>query len=87
MLKVVFHPKASKELLKIPQLFRFQIINKIGELEPLEHPLFHRNIIKLKGTNQENFRLRVGDYRVKFSFDQRASLIFITHIQHRQVGY
>lgn len=86
MLQVVFHPTVAKELLKIPKQFRLQIVDKIKELELLNHPLQHQKVIKLKGYKTEDFRLRVGDYRVKFTLSD-SFIIFITHIQHRQIGY
>ena len=85
MLKISFHKKTSKELLKIPKEIRLLILERITELEKLNHPLQYQNVIKLKGRKNEEFRLRVGNYRIKFSL--RNSDIFITHIQHRQCGY
>lgn len=39
MLKITVHPRAEKELLKIPKPFRLKIIEKIDELKKLKHPL------------------------------------------------
>ena len=86
MLKVFFHPQAGKELLKIHRKIRLKILNKITELEHLDHPLQHQKVIKLRGRKTKDFRLRIDDYRVKFTL-RNSSAIFITHVQHRQVGY
>lgn len=85
MLKVVFHPRANKELIKIPKNTRLKILDKISEFQKLNHPLQHQGVIKLSGRKTEDFRLRTGDYRIKFALN--GDIIFITHIQHRQIGY
>ena len=86
MLKIIVQPRASKELLKIPKGIRLRIVDKISELENLHHPLQHPKVKKLRARKFDEFRLRIGDYRVKFIFIEPAT-IKITHIQHRGVGY
>lgn len=86
MLRVFFHPKATKELLRIPKKMRLQILDKIAELEKLNYPMQHRKVEKLRAKKTEDFRLRSGSYRIKFTL-MYPELIKITHIQHRQVGY
>ena len=86
MLKVIIHPNASKEVLKIPKQIRLAILDKIAELETVDHPLQHRQVVKLKDRKLKEFRLRVGDYRIKFIL-VNSHIIKIIHIQHRQMGY
>lgn len=85
MLKYSFHPTAEKELSRLPIKIQEQIITKLKELCHLNHPLQHRKVIKLKGKRLEQFRMRAGDYRIKFILSN--SIIKIIHVQHRQVGY
>jgi len=85
MLKYSFHPTAEKELSRLPVKIQKQIIAKLKELCRFNHPLQYHKIIKLKGKKFEQFRMRVGDYRIKFIL--RNSILKITHVQHRQVGY
>lgn len=85
MLKINISPRATKEILKIPEKIRLNILDKIAELENLNHPLQHRNVIKLETRKGGDFRMRVGNYRVKFILEN--STIKITHVQHRQIGY
>ena len=85
-MKIEVHPQAKKELLQIPKKFRLQIVKRIDELEKLTHPLQHPRVKKLLGRNFEEFRLRSGDYRIKFILI-KADTIKITHIQHRRIGY
>lgn len=86
MLRVFTHPSAEKELLGIPKEFRLAILENIGELETLNHPLQHRRVIKLRGRRTKDFRLRVGDYRVEFTLEE-PEVLRITRIKHRQAGY
>ena len=86
MLTYFFHPTAEKELVRLPIKEQVRIITKIKEVCQLNHPLQHRKVKKLKGRRFEEFRLRVGNYRIKFIFI-RPNIIKIIHIQHRQVGY
>ena len=86
MLVIKLHPKAVKDLKKIPKHHRDFIWNSLDELRLLSHPLQHRQVIKLEDGSGLLFRLRVGDYRIKFEFSELAQ-IFIYRIQHRQAGY
>jgi len=85
MLEIVFHPKAIKELLALPKEIRIAVLKAIAELQKTGNPLEHRKVIKLKGRTTKDYRLRAGNYRVKFTL--RNSTVFITHVQHRHVGY
>ena len=43
-------------------------------------------IKKIKGQG-ETWRLRVGDWRVVFEFDEGAKLINVLHVRHRKEAY
>lgn len=86
MLHVSFHPTAEKELVRIPTSDQEAVATKLKELRKLNHPLQHRKVKKLKGGKEERFRLRTGDYRIKFTF-RKPDTVFVTRIEHRQAGY
>ncbi len=86
MLRVRFHPRAAKQLLRIPKQFREHILDNLEELGTFNHPLEHRRVIKLSGRDGNDFRMRVGDYRAKFSL-RDAGDVLVTRVEHRQVGY
>ena len=86
MLKIIVQPKAVKELLNIPKKIRLRIVDTINELAKLNHPLQNPKVKRLRGRKLEEFRLRVGNYRIKFVLAD-SQTIKIIHIQHRQVGY
>lgn len=85
MLTVLLHPKAQKELNGIPAIFRKHIRNQLLSLEKLDHPLQHPKVIKLQGGDGHDYRLRVGNYRIKFTL--RRNEVLVTHIHDRKVGY
>jgi len=85
MLSIFLHPSAQKELKRIPSKFQKNIRKELLAFASLDHPLQHRKVIKLQGKRSNDFRMRVGDYRIRITFE--SSAIFVTHIRHRQVGY
>ena len=85
MLAVLLHPKAQKELDALSIKFRRQVTEQLRALEKLEHPLQHSRVIKLQGGDGRDYRLRVGDYRIKFTL--RAKDVLVTHIHDRKIGY
>ncbi|TSC78200.1 MAG: hypothetical protein G01um101429_888 [Parcubacteria group bacterium Gr01-1014_29] len=85
MLTYFFHPTAEKEIARLPLKEQGRIFVQMRALCQLTHPLQHRNVIKLEGGENE-FRLRVGNYRVKFTLRNKSSIL-VTHVEHRQVGY
>lgn len=85
MLEINFHPDSRKYILRIEKKLRLKILNKIAELAELNHPLDHIQVIKLSGRRSDDYRLRIGSYRVKFTL--RRGMIFVTDIDHRQAGY
>lgn len=71
---------ALKDLEKLESSISRRILKKADEL--LENP-FSKDIRKLKGSN--DFRLRVGDYRVIFFIEK--DLIQILKVGHRRNIY
>lgn len=85
-MQITISKTASKELLRIPMHFRSAILHEIRSIEKLLHPLEHRNVKRLEGRRTKDYRLRVGDYRIKFSLEKDGTAV-VTHIQNRQAGY
>lgn len=86
MLNVRLHRKATKQLKKLPENTQRQIIDSLSSLEKSGHPLKCKNVIKLSGRKGQDFRMRVGDYRIKFTLDIRSTVL-VTRVEHRQAGY
>lgn len=71
---------ALQNIEKLESSVSRRIVKKVEELS--ENP-FSKDIKKLKGSN--DFRLRIGDYRVIFSIDNK--IIQILKVGHRKNIY
>ncbi|PIN77895.1 addiction module toxin RelE [Candidatus Woesearchaeota archaeon CG10_big_fil_rev_8_21_14_0_10_34_12] len=78
--KIVWDEEAYNSLNKLEQSISRRIFKKVEELS--ENP-FSKDIKRLKVCN--DFRLRVGDYRVVFSIEQNT--IQILKVGHRKNIY
>ncbi len=86
MYKLKFLGKALGDLKKIDRAH--QIIIKEKLLMLAENPqVLKNNIKKLKGTKNNYYRLRVGNYRVIFKKKEKQLIIIIVRIGHRKEVY
>jgi len=81
---VFVEKKVSKKLKALPSNIRKNIIKNIKKLESFDQPT--TNIKKLKKP-LHGYRLRVGDYRVLFTFDPDKREIKIYTLDHRKDVY
>ena len=78
--KIIWDEKAYDSLNKLEPTISRRILKKVEEL--CEN-LFSKDIKRLKGSN--DFRLRVGDYRVIFCVEKEA--IQVLKVGHRKNIY
>ena len=78
--KIVWDEKAYDSLNKLEPLITRRIFKKVEELS--ENP-FSKDIKRLKGSN--DFRLRIGDYRVIFAIEQNT--LQVLKVGHRKNIY
>lgn len=74
---------AEKELKRLPNSMTARIAGRIEKLAATPRP---SGCKKLKGGMNE-WRIRIGDYRVIYEIDDAAKTIDITRIAHRQWAY
>ncbi|MBI2611791.1 type II toxin-antitoxin system RelE/ParE family toxin [Candidatus Gottesmanbacteria bacterium] len=74
--------KTDKSFLKFPKKIQEKIINayKIIQKNPLSGS-------KLSGELEGYYKYRVGDYRLVYTFDPKASEVVVVKIEHRQGVY
>ena len=78
----VYYPSFDAVFVKLPAALRARIEAKIDEIGlSLESFPHHR----LKGSDR--FRLRVGDYRIIYTFDVEQNRIHLLAIGHRREIY
>jgi len=81
-MRLTITKKAEKELDKLPNSVAKNISEKILLLS--KNP-FPTNSKKLSG--QDNYRLRVGSYRVIYSLDPKAVTVTILRVADRKTVY
>ena len=80
--KIEFKKSALKEIKKINKTDAKKIMLRIGELASEPRPF---NCIKL--TNDDKYRVRVGDYRVLYEIIDDLLVINVVKIKHRKEVY
>ena len=73
---------AEKELSKIPKKELLKILEKIESLSDNPHPT---GSIKL--SNQDKYRVRVGNYRILYKVEDNILTVFVVKIGHRKDIY
>ena len=80
---LVITPLAEKELRRLPSSDQARIRSAIDGLR-MRPPI--GDVKKLQGTVEE-WRLRVGDWRVRFRFDGAARAVVVTRVLPRGRAY
>ena len=80
--RVVIKRSAEKELDALPVSVRQRIAVRLLALEDSPRP---SGVKKLQG--EESYRLRVGDYRVLFTINDRQQVVTIYAVGHRREVY
>ena len=81
--KIIFSKAAEKEIEKIPRMYYVAVRNKIDSLTENPRPF---DCKKLKG--YDNFyRVRVSQYRVIYSIQDKRLIIEVIKIGHRKDIY
>lgn len=80
--KIEVKKSAEKELRKIPKKELIKIIDQIGSLSDNPHPPGSKKL-----TNQEKYRIRIGNYRVLYKVEDEILTIFVIKVGHRKEIY
>ena len=81
---IVVSRKVEKEIIKLPDHIVKNIGKVIDKLAEDPHPSGSK---KLQGTDQNLWRVRVGDYRVIYSIEDVLKIIEIKRVRHRRDVY
>ena len=73
---------AEKEMNRLPSIVHTRLSKRILSLESNPRP---RGVRKLGG--REEYRLRVGDYRILYIIDERNHIVIILSVGHRHEVY
>ena len=81
--EVVVSKSAAKELSRLPKGVNNRIIQAILQLSENPRPQGSK---KLKGSS-ENWRIRIGDFRVVYAIDDKVLIVDIRKVGHRKDIY
>ena len=80
--QIIIKPSAQKDLDKLPDKEVIRVASKIFLLS--QNP---RTIGTQKLTEQEAYRIRIGNYRILFEIDDTTESVLIYRIKHRKEVY
>ncbi|WP_193196190.1 type II toxin-antitoxin system RelE family toxin [Nostoc sp. MG11] len=80
---VVISKSVQKQIDNLPNDVIERVIEKIQNLALEPRP---DGIVKLKGSDNE-YRIRIGDYRVRYEIDDENQLVQILQCKHRKDVY
>jgi mRNA interferase RelE/StbE len=78
-----FAKSFDRDFRSLPRHETPKILERVLKLEDDPRPAQSR---KLKGTKNE-YRLRVGDYRVFYTIDDKGRVVTVFHVAHRREAY
>ena len=80
---VIIENKAQKEFLKLSPPHDSSVKKGIDGLEKNPRP---QGVKKLAGT-KDGYRVRIGDYRILYTIDDKKKIVTIYRIRHRREVY
>ena len=81
--RVALAASAEKELHGLPRKVVSRLVPRLDNLALVPRP---RGCRKLKGGDNE-WRIRIGDYRIVYEIDDAAKTVDVTRIAHRREVY
>ncbi|HEY3235221.1 MAG TPA: type II toxin-antitoxin system RelE/ParE family toxin [Polyangiaceae bacterium] len=81
-LSIDWAPRASKERERLDATTRARVLAAIERYAETSHG----DVRRLQGTDDE-YRLRVGDWRVRFSIDTATMTLKVLRVLHRREAY
>ena len=81
--QVIIPKSVQKQLDGLPDSIFDRVVKRIIVLK--ENPRPH-GCVKLKGYENE-YRLRIGDYRVRYEVRDQESIVLLLHCKHRRDVY
>lgn len=75
-------PSATRDLDRLDRRIFERIQRALRKLAVTPHPPG-----TLKLTNEEGYRLRIGDYRVLYRIDAPSRIVYVYRVKHRREAY
>lgn len=84
MYSISINSLALKELSKLPKAMAKKAEKVIDSLAEEPRPV---GVKKLKGMDEDLFRIRLGDYRIIYSIEDEIKIVDIRRVGHRKDIY
>jgi len=84
---VEIKPSALKQYKKLDSVLKERIKQALNTLQTSDDPFNLSNVKALVGTLKGDYRLRIGDYRILFTPDEKESIIYVYAILPRGNAY
>lgn len=81
--QVIIPKPVQKQLDALPNLVCTRILRQLASLKENPRP---QGCVKLKGYENE-YRIRVGDYRIRYEIRESESVVLLLHCKHRKDVY
>ncbi len=81
--RLEFKPSAERELRKLPSIV---VARVSGVIDSLVVNPFPAHSVKLAGSINA-YRIRVGDYRIVYTVENKVLLITVIRVRHRKEAY
>ena len=79
---VLLTAHAARDLSKLPKDVRKRVTDALERLSDDPRP---HGCEKISGTDE--WRIRVGDYRIRYTIDDKGKVVIVTRIGHRKKIY
>ncbi|MGK7895570.1 MAG: type II toxin-antitoxin system RelE/ParE family toxin [Xenococcus sp. (in: cyanobacteria)] len=80
---IIISKSVQKQISNLPSQIRNRVIEKIQSLAQEPRP---SDVVKLKDSDKE-YRIRIGDYRVRYEIDDSSQIIKLLQCKHRRDVY
>ncbi len=84
LFEITITRSASKEIKRLPREVIRAVFQKIKSLESQPRP---QGCKKLVGSEEDIWRIRIGDYRVLYTIDDVVRIVEIRKVDHRKDAY
>lgn len=81
--EIIFKPSAEKALSKLPKNIQARVLEKIAILEENPRP---NGVVKLEDSDNL-YRIRMGDFRIIYSIQDKELLVLVVGIKNRREAY
>lgn len=82
--RIEFRPAALRDMRSLPKDALIRVGARITALAEDPRP---SGVEKLSGTEEDFYRIRVGDYRVIYTIKDKVLLIVIIKVRHHREAY